>query len=632
MDERIIDVDGNEIIISVDGIDDFEIADISFEDAEELEGDLIITAKYLNVEFGEVYPAEIVIEDGLFKEVIPIITDDDNELDLDYDGILIPGFIDSHIHIESSKLSPSNFAKAVLPYGTTSVVADSHEIANVLGIDGINWMVEDGKYVPFDFYYAVPSCVPHSSFENSGAVITSSDVKELLKRDEMVALGEMNFPAVLSGDEEVLRKIEGAHKLGKPIDGHAPLLSGEDLKRYVSYGITTDHECTSFSEAIEKSRLGMTIMVREGSSAKDMDALLDYDDRLNYLIEEEMAGIAVIESIDDAMSIPPFEILVCDDIDAEDLSEGHLDRVIKKAISLKINPKEAIKMATFNPAEHYGLNCGAIEEGRIANFALVDDLRNLNVSKVWVHGELVVDDGKVLFETEIAESKPSIVLDEVKAEDFDAKMEMSWTNSLMDETTNVFAIKAYDSSILTEKCEETLLVQDGVIQPDLNKDVVKIAVVNRYGGNNIMNGFIKGFNLKKGAFGASVAHDSHNILVIGTNSEDMAKVVNIIREHQGGLAVYSSEEDLCEVLELPIAGLMSNRDIDYVADKNRKLMEAANKLGCNLTSPFTTLSFMALISIPHFKIINQGLFDVDNIEFVDLINNRWLIYKLFFLL
>ena len=622
MDERIIDVDGNEIIISVDGIDDFEIADISFEDAEELEGDLIITAKYLNVEFGEVYPAEIVIEDGLFKEVIPIITDDDDELDLDYDGILIPGFIDSHIHIESSKLSPSNFAKAVLPYGTTSVVADSHEIANVLGIDGINWMVENGKNAPFDFYYAVPSCVPHSSYENSGAVISSSDVKELLKRDEMVALGEMNFPAVLSGDEEVLRKIEGAHKLGKPIDGHAPLLSGEDLKRYVSYGITTDHECTSFSEAIEKSRLGMTIMVREGSSAKDMDALLDYDDRLNYLIEEEMAGNAVIESIDDAMSIPPFEILVCDDIDAEDLSEGHLDRVIKKAISLKINPKEAIKMATFNPAEHYGLNCGAIEEGRIANFALVDDLRNLNVSKVWVHGELVVDDGKVLFETEIAESKPSIVLDEVKAEDFDAKMEMSWTNSLMDETTNVFAIKAYDSSILTEKCEETLLVQDGVIQPDLNKDVVKIAVVNRYGGNNIMNGFIKGFNLKKGAFGASVAHDSHNILVIGTNSEDMAKVVNIIREHQGGLAVYSSEEDLCEVLELPIAGLMSNRDIDYVADKNRKLMEAANKLGCNLTSPFTTLSFMALLSIPHFKISNQGLFDVDNIEFVDLINNR----------
>ena len=622
MDERIIDVDGNEIIISVDGIDDIEIADIIFEEAEEPEGDLIITAKYLNVEFGEVYPAEIVIEDGLFKEVIPIIADDDDELDLDYDGILIPGFIDSHIHIESSKLSPSNFAKAVLPYGTTSVVADSHEIANVLGIDGIDWMVEDGKNAPFDFYYAVPSCVPATSFDNSGAAFTSSDIAELLKRDEMVALGEMmDVPGVLAEDEETLRKIEAAHKLGKPIDGHSPLLSGEDLKKYISYGITTDHECTSFEEAIEKSKLGMEIMVREGSSAKDMEALLNYDDRLNYLIEEEMAGRAVVETIDDAMAVSPFGLLVCDDIDAEDLSKGHLDNVIKKAISLKINPKEAIKMATFNPAEHYGLNCGAIEEGRIANFALVDDLRNLNVSKVWVHGELVVDDGEVLFETEAIESKPNFVLDEVKAEDFDAKMEMSWTNSLMDETTNVFAFKAFDNDLITEKCEETLLVQDGVIQPDLNKDVVKIAVVNRYGGNNITNGFIKGFNLKKGAFGASVAHDSHNILVIGTNSEDMAKVVNIIRERQGGLVAYSSEEDICEVLELPIAGLMSNRDIDYVADKNRKLREAANKLGCNLTSPFTTLSFMALLSIPHFKISNQGLFDVDKLEFIDLIHN-----------
>ncbi len=621
MDERIIDVDGNEIIISVDGIDDIEIADIIFEEAEEPEGDLIITAKYLNVEFGEVYPAEVVIEDGLFKEVIPIIADDDDELDLDYDGILIPGFIDSHIHIESSKLSPSNFAKAVLPYGTTSVVADSHEIANVLGIDGIDWMVEDGKNAPFDFYFAVPSCVPATSFDNSGAVITSSDVEELLKRDEMVALGEINFQEVLAEDEDALRKIEVAHELGKPIDGHAPLLSGEDLKKYISYGITTDHECTSFEEAIEKSHLGMAIMVREGSSARNIDAILGYDDRLNYLIEEEMAGRLVVESIDDAMAVPPFDFLVSDDIDAEDLSKGHLDRIIKKAISLKINPKEAIKMATFNPAEHYGLNCGAIEEGRIANFALVDDLRNLNVSKVWVHGELVVDDGKILFETEAIESKPSIVLDEVKAEDFDAKIEMSWTNSLMDETTNVFAIKAFDNDLITENCEETLLVQDGVIQPDLNKDVIKIAVVNRYGGNNITNGFIKGFNLKKGAFGASVAHDSHNILVIGTNSEDMAKVVNLIREHQGGLVAYSSEEDICEVLDLPIAGLMSNRGIDYVADKNRKLREAVNKLGCNLTSPFTTLSFMALLSIPHFKISNQGLFDVDKLEFIDLIHN-----------
>ena len=522
MGEKIINVDGNEIIISVEGMEDIEIEDIILEDAEEPEGDLVITAKILEVEIGEVYPAVVVIENGLFKEVIPIITDDDDSLDLDYDGVLIPGFIDAHIHIESSKLSPSNFAKAVLPYGTTSVVADPHEIANVLGIDGINFMVEDGKKAPFDFYYAVPSCVPATPFETAGAVLTSSDVAELLKRDDMVALGEMkNFPGVIGEDEEVIKKLEAASAIGKPIDGHAPFLSGEDLQKYVSYGISTDHECRNFAEAIERKELGMKIMIREGSYAKDMDALLNIDDRLNYLIEEEMAGKEIEGSIDEALAIPPFDFLVCDDIDAEDLSKGHLNNLIKKAISLKINPKEAIKMVTFNPAEHYGLNCGAIETGRIANFSLVDDLRNLNVSKVWVHGELVVDDGKALFETEDIESKNSITLDEVKAEDFDVVMEMDWVNSLMDETTNVFVINAFDGESLTEKSEETLIVRNKIIQPDLKKDIVKIAVVNRYGGNNITNGFIKGFNLKKGAFGASVAHDSHNILVIGTNSEDM---------------------------------------------------------------------------------------------------------------
>ena len=624
MDKKIIDIDGNEIIISVDGIDDFdselEIADISFEDAEEPEGDLIITAKVLDVECGEIYPAEVVIEDGLFKEVIPIITDDDDSLDYDYEGILIPGFIDAHIHIESSKLSPSNFAKAVLPYGTTSVVADPHDIANVLGIGGIDWMVEDGKKAPFDFYYTVPSCVPATCFESSGAVLTSEDVAELLKRDEMVALGEMmDFQGVIGEDEEVLKKLEAARVLGKPIDGHAPLLSGEDLEKYVSYGIFTDHECTRFDEAIEKARLGMKIMVREGSSAKDMDSLLNLDDRLNYLIEEEMAGRMLVQSLDDAMQVPPFEFLICDDIDAEDLSMGHLDRLIKKAISLKINPKEAIKMVTFNPAEHYGLNCGAIEPDRIANFLLVDDLRNLNISKVWVHGELVVDDGEVLFETEEAESKNTIVLDEVKAEDFDVVMEMDWVNSLMDETTNVFVINASDNNLITEKSEETLLVQNKIIKPDLKKDIVKIAVVNRYGGNNIANGFVKGFHLKKGALATSVAHDSHNILVIGTNSEDMAKAVNLIRKHQGGLVAISTEDEICEVLELPIAGLMSNRNMDYIADKYGKLRDAVNELGCDLESPFTTLSFMGLLNIPHFKISDQGLFDGDKSCFVDLI-------------
>ena len=620
MDEKIINVDGNEIIVSVEGFDDIEIGDIIIEDAEEPEGDLVITAKILEVELGEVYPAVVVVENGLFKEVIPIITDDDDSLDLDYEGVLIPGLIDAHINIESSKLSPSHFAKGVIPYGTTSVIADCHGIANVLGVEGIDFMIEDGRKVPFDFYYAVPSCVPATPFETSGAILNSDDIAELLKRDEMVALGEiMNFQDVLAEDEEVIKKLEAANALGKPIDGHAPLVSGEDLQKYASYGISTDNDCSNFDEAIEKKNVGMKIMVREGSSAKNMDTLLNIDDRLNYLIEEEMAGKIVVENIDEALAVPPFDFLVCGDIDARDLSKGHLDNLIKKAISLKINPKEAIKMVTLNPAEHYGLNCGAIETGRIANFVLVDDLRNLNVSKVWVHGDLVFDEGEVLFEAEEPESKNNFDLNEVTAEDFDVIMEMDWVNSLMDETTNVYVMEAYDGKLLTGKSEETVLIHNKIIQPDLRKDIIKIAVVNRYGGGNISNGFIKGFNLKKGAIASSVAYDSHNIVVIGTNSEDMAYAVNLIRENQGGLAVVSREDEIGAILELPIAGLMSDKDVDYVATKLNELHDLAKELGCTFDSPFNTLAFMTLLSIPSFKISDLGMFDFESFGFVDLI-------------
>lgn len=620
MDEKIINVDGNEIIITAEGLDDIVIDDIIIEDAEEPEGDLVITAKILEVELGEVYPAVVVVEDGYFKEVIPIITDDDDSLDLDYEGVLIPGLIDSHIHIESSKISPSNFAKAVIPHGTTSVVADPHEIANVLGIEGIDFMINDGKKVPFDFYYSAPSCVPATPFETSGAVLNSSDIEELLKRDEVVALGEMmNFPGVIAEDEEVLKKLDAANRLNKPIDGHAPLVCGEDLIKYASYGISTDHECSNFEEAIEKKNLGMKIMVREGSSAKDMDSLLDIDKRLNYLIEEEMAGNIEMDNMDEALAVSPFDFLVCDDINAKDLSKGHVDNLIKKAISLKINPKEAIKMVTLNPAEHYGLNCGAIETGKIANFVLVDDLRNLNVSKVWVHGELVFEDGEVLFDVEPHAPKNTFDLDEVTPEDFDVIMEMDYVSSLMDETTNVFVIEASDGELITGKSEETLLIKNKVIQPNLKKDIIKIAVVNRYGGNNISNGFIKGFNLKRGALASSVAHDSHNIVVVGTNSEDMANAVNLVREKKGGLAVVSAEDGIEDILELPIAGLMSDKDIDYVASKLTDLIELSDKLGCTLSSPFMTLSFMALLVIPSFKISDKGVFDFESFALTDLI-------------
>ena len=560
----------------------------------------------------EIFQGSVDVENGKIVAV--------NRHDTEEKRYIMPGFVDAHIHIESSKITPANFAKAVIPHGTTSVVADPHEIANVLGIEGIDFMINDGKKVPFDFYYAAPSCVPATPFETSGAVLTSSDIEELLKRDEVVALGEMmNFPGVIAEDEEVLKKLDAANRLNKPIDGHAPLVAGEDLVKYASYGISTDHECSTFEEAIEKQKLGMNIMVREGSSAKDMDRLLDIDKRLNYLIEEEMAGNIEIGNMDEALAVPPFDFLVCDDINARDLSKGHLDNLIKKAISLKVNPKEAIKMVTLNPAEHYGLNSGAIETGKVANFVLVDDLRNLNVSKVWVHGEPVFDDGEVLFDVESPNLKNTFDLDEVSPEDFDVIMEMDYVSSLMDETTNVFVIEAYDGDLITGKSEETLLIKNKVIQPDLNKDIIKIAVVNRYGGNNLANGFIKGFHLKRGAFASSVAHDSHNIVVVGTNSEDMAKAVNLIREKEGGLAVVSAEDGIEEILELPIAGLMSNKDVDYVESKLTHLIDLSHNLGCTLTSPFMTLSFMALLVIPSFKISDKGVFDFESFELSYLI-------------
>lgn len=582
----------------------------------------VITAKYLEIEFGDVYPGEIIIEDGYFKEVIPIACDDESLLDLDYEGILIPGFIDSHIHIESSKLTPANFAKTVLPNGTTSVIADSHEIANVLGVEGVDFMVENGKDVPFDFYFAAPSCVPATGFETSGATLDSNDIENLLSREEFVALGEMmNFPGVISGDEEVLRKLEIAQEKGKAIDGHAPLVSGEDLDKYMSYGISTDHECSNIEEAFEKKKKGMKIMVREGSSAKDMEALLKENNRLNFLIEYEKAGNDEVEgTLEENLSKSPFDFLVSDDINAKDLLNGHLNILIKKGVSYGLNVCEAIKMVTFNPAKHYDLNSGEIAPEKIANFSLVDNLEDLNVKKVWVHGELVAEDGKALFETEDCELLNNFKLTEVSAEDFDPKFEKTNSGeSLMSQSTTINVMVANNGELITGRIAEDLFVENNIIHPAIKRDILKIAVLDRYGEGNITNGFIKGFGLKKGAIASSVAHDSHNVVVVGTSSEDMAKAVNLIVKNKGGVAAVSEESE--EVLGLPIAGLMSNKDSSYVATKLQDLLDFTKELGCSLDSPFMTLSFMALLVIPSLKISDKGLFDLTEFLFVDLIKD-----------
>lgn len=564
----------------------------------------------LDVITDSIYPARISVEGGFFKEIVPIVINDDSELDIS--GIILPGFIDSHIHIESTMLTPAQFAKLAVRFGTTSVVCDPHEIANVAGTDGIDFMIENSKSVPFNFYFSIPSCVPATCFETSGAILDSETIGELLKKDEAVALGEMmNFPGVIDGDGEVLAKLEKAKELGKPIDGHAPLLSGKDLDKYIAEHISTDHECSNFAEAIEKKEKGMKIMVREGSSAKNMEALFDFSDRLDYWKNHESFGKMPNEVLEKRIHLPIFDFIVSDDKHTTDLIKGHLNESIKKAIDLEISPISAIEMVTVNPSTHYNLNTGAIVKGMQADYVVVDNLNDLNILKTYVAGKCVFDGENVLFDVEETEFKNTFDVSKKESEDFEISCD--------EPSADVNVIRCFNGELITEAESATLETKNGFVQPDLEEDILKIAVVERYGGNSIANGFITGFNLKKGAIASSVAHDSHNIVVVGTNSEDMANAVNCLIDNEGGFAIVDG--DFEDSLALPIAGLMTNEDSYEVAEKLEKLHKTAADFGCKLDSPFMTMSFMALLVIPAIKISDKGLFDCINFEFIDVIKN-----------
>lgn len=564
----------------------------------------------LDVITDSIYPARISVEGGFFKEIVPIVINDDSELDIS--GIILPGFIDSHIHIESTMLTPAQFAKLAVRFGTTSVVCDPHEIANVAGTDGIDFMIENSKSVPFNFYFSIPSCVPATCFETSGAILDSETIGELLKKDEAVALGEMmNFPGVINGDGEVLAKLEKAKELGKPIDGHAPLLSGKDLDKYIAEHISTDHECSNFAEAIEKKEKGMKIMVREGSSAKNMEDLFDFSDRLDYWKNHESFGKMPNEVLEKRIHLPIFDFIVSDDKHTTDLIKGHLNESIKKAIGLEISPISAIEMVTVNPSTHYNLNTGVIVKGMQADYVVVDNLNDLNILKTYVAGKCVFDGENVLFDVEETEFKNTFDVSKKESEDFEISCD--------EPSADVNVIRCFNGELITEAESATLETKNGFVQPDLEEDILKIAVVERYGGNSIANGFITGFNLKKGAIASSVAHDSHNIVVVGTNSEDMANAVNCLIDNEGGFAIVDG--DFEDSLALPIAGLMTNEDSHEVAEKLEKLHKTAADFGCKLDSPFMTMSFMALLVIPAIKISDKGLFDCINFEFIDVIKN-----------
>ncbi|KZX11085.1 adenine deaminase [Methanobrevibacter curvatus] len=595
-------------------------------------------ARILDFNLNEVVPVEVKIENGFFSEIKRISED---EL-LDFNGIILPGFIDSHIHIESSLLTPSLFCEAVLPFGTTSVVCDPHEIASVLGMDGINFMVENGKNAPFDFYFTAPSSVPATNFDKSGATIDSNDIDELLKREEFVALAEMmNFNGVINKNWEVMAKLKSAKKHFKPIDGHCPELSGEDLKKYIYFDgfdekhleddsdlskpnlkssyISTEHESSSFKEAIEKKALNMKIMVRDGSSAKNMQAILNFNERLEFLKTQDFFGHISSEDFQKILKNPIFDFIVSDDKEPTDLIKGHLNLSLKKAIDLGIDTIEAIKMVSLNPSNHYNLNSGEIALGKIANFIEVDSLENLNVLKTYVHGELVAKNGKSLYNGKRPQIINNFNVSRRLSKDFDI-----YIGDKNLKTVNVNVIGLNEGKLITDKLNCNLNLENNIIQPNLNEDVLKISVINRYLDNeknnlsSIGNGFVKGFNLKNGAIATSVSHDSHNLIVVGVNSNLMAKAANLVIENKGAIVAVSENEEI--ILPLPIAGLMSDKKIDEVADKLNSLNLFVKSCGSKFEYPFMNLSFLALLVIPHLKINSSGLFDADNFQFIDLIN------------
>ena len=535
-----------------------------------------VSGQIVDVVGSRIFRGKIEIDND---KIINIIEEDNDE-----DKIIMPGFVDSHVHIESSLLVPTEFARLAVTQGTVATVSDPHEIANVLGVEGVRYMIEVGKKSPFKFYFGAPSCVPATTFESSGAVIDSDDIEELLSDDEIKYLGEMmNYPGVLFDDNEVLKKIESAKRHNKVVDGHAPMLKGDDLIKYCNAGISTDHECSNMEEAREKAQLGMKIQIREGSAANNFYAL-----------------IPIIKEF-------PDRVMLCsDDAHPHELLHSHINGLVKKAIGLGYNILDVIKAATITPIKHYNLEVGLLQKNDPADFIIIDNFNDFNILKTYIDGELVAENGQSLLPKTKVETINNFVAEKVAAVDFRVR----------DERKEIKIIGIIEGELLTEKLiGKTKVVEDNLVS-DVDNDILKIAVINRYEKKKPAVGFIKNFGLKKGALASSVAHDSHNIVVIGCSDEEMAEAANMIIETKGGFSVYSSEKKM--LLPLPVAGIMTNDDAFKVADDYMRIKDLAKSLGSNLRDPFMTMEFMALLVIPKLKLSDKGLFDCEKFELTSL--------------
>jgi adenine deaminase len=537
----------------------------------------IVNGQIIDIHERKIFAGRVIMENGRIK-AIEESNENENKI------WILPGFIDSHIHIESSMLTPFEFARKALVHGTVATVSDPHEIANVCGLEGVNYMLENAGSAKLKFNFGAPSCVPATTFETAGAVLDAPGVNELLARPDILYLSEMmNYPGVLFKDPAVLEKISLAQKYGKPVDGHAPGLTGKDAVNYIAAGISTDHECYTKEEALWKLKHGMKILIREGSAARNFEAL-------HELISE----------------YPDMVMLCSDDKHPDELLEGHINLVVKRALQKGHDMYDVLRCASLNPVMHYKLQVGLLRVGDPADFIVIDHPDNFNVLQTWINGELVAEKGVCMFEKGSHPIINNISCNKKKSSDF----------TVHANGENVNVIQAIDGQLITRSFRVKAKIEKGNAVTDVSRDILKLTVVNRYGDEVPSTAFIEGFGLETGAIASSVAHDSHNIIAVGVDDDSICTAVNLLIEHKGGLCVVNDKHTL--VLPLPIAGLMSEKSCDEVGLFYSQLDQKVKQAGCKLRAPFMTLSFMALLVIPELKLSDKGLFDGKKFSFTEL--------------
>lgn len=543
-----------------------------------IDNNFTLNGQVVDLVNSRIFPGTITVNDGKIVEIKEIPS-----AEMRY---IMPGFIDAHIHIESSMVPPSEFARMAVPHGTVATVSDPHEIANVMGVEGIDYMIRSGNRGHFKFFFGAPSCVPATPFETSGATLDAQVIEQLMARDDIYYLSEMmNYPGVLADDPEILRKLEAAKKNGKPIDGHAPMVTGDSIRKYVEAGISTDHECFVVEDALEKIKLGMKVLIREGSAAKNFNALIPL------------------------MAKYPEMLMFCsDDKHPNDLIKGHINLLVKRALRQGYKLMDVLRAASLNAVKHYHLDVGMLQEGDDADFIVVDNLNDFNVLQTYVKGRKVAENGISLMHRRKEEACNNFHADPIKTEEL----------FVVDEGKHIKVIASKDGNLITNTIVASPKVVDGNIVSDTSRDILKMVVLNRYEKAKPAMGFINHFGLKRGAIATSVAHDSHNIVAVGCSDEDIARAINLLVMTKGGMVACSETE--FALLPLPIAGLMSLEEGTRVAEDYERADKLAHEFGCTLYSPFMTLSFMALLVIPELKLSDKGLFDVNQFGLTSLMS------------